>query len=322
MEYVYESVVLTSIDVIDSPTPECPNRVVFSSDIPGKKDDSTATFIHKVRDIPSINDDKNDQNGGNSGLLEAEKLLPSQVQEIINAQSSDENEKSTSNTNKNRKVLFSVHGFNANHRGYLLQIKYAEERFQKFKLIPVLWPSAGSMLGYFTDRSFSKGAGKAFQSIVEPIETFEKSLLCHSMGNLVLRKFANSSYNFDNIFMVAPDIESTIFLQSYIEGGDQEWRKDGLKITKMLNDKKEGGKVHVLYNKNDSDLLLSTIVNMKSRLGRAGIALDGCFTSEQTLHDEVKDKIEMVDWTNNSPSNSHNYQFDWSVVAYYESQYI
>lgn len=316
MQYVYESIVLTSIDVVDSPTPESPNRVVFSASTPGKKNDTTATFIHKVKDV--IDNDS----GERSGLLEAEKLLPGEVQAIINAESSDEEEKSTSNTNVNRKVLFSVHGFNGNPRGYLLQIKYVEERFQKFKLIPVIWPSAGSMLGYFIDRSFSKAAGKAFQSIVEPIEAFDKSLLCHSMGNLVLRKFANPSYNFDNVFMVAPDVESNIFHETYIEGGNQEWRKEGLNITKMLNDKKEGGKVHVLYNKNDSDLLLATIINMKSRLGRDGIPLDGCCGGDLKLHDEVKDKIETVDWTNSSPSNPHNYQFDWSVVAYYESQYI
>ncbi len=308
---------MTSIDVVDSPTPESPNRVTFSASTPGRRDDTTATFIHKVKDVGGRKPDNE-----NSGELEAEKLTPSEVQEIINNQSSNEDEKAT-DSSANRKVLFSVHGFNGNPRGYLLQVKYIEERFQKFKLIPVLWPSAGSMLGYFRDRSLSKAAGKAFQSIVEPIETFDKSLLCHSMGNYLLRNFANPSYNFDNIFMVASDVESKIFYESYIEGGDQEWRKDGLEITKMLNDKKDGGKVHILYNKNDSDLLLSTVVNMKSRLGRDGLSFDGgCCGNIEKLHDEVKDKITSVDWTNNSPSNPHNYQFDWSVVAYYESQYI
>jgi len=39
------------------------------------------------------------------------------------------------------------------------------------------------------------------------------------------------------------------------------------------------------------------------------------------VHPEVKDRIVNVDWTKCSPSEMHSYQFDWSLVAYYESQY-
>jgi hypothetical protein len=314
MSYVFEGIALTSIDVVDSPTPECPNRVVFSASTPGRKDDTTATFIHKVKDVDSSNKDE-------VGLLEAEKILPSQVQSIINGDSSDEREKSTAVEDKdsNRKVLFSVHGFMGDPRGYLLQVKGIEERFQKFKLIPVLWPSAGIMLGYYRDRDLSKGAGKAFQSIVEPMGSFSKSILCHSMGNRVLRNFANPSFNFDNIFMAAPDVNSDLFNESYIEGGKEEWRKDGLRIKDMLTDK--GGKIHILFNRNDMDLLLSTVANMGSRLGRSGPSPGGCFGNQDTFHEDVKDKICTADWTHSSPSHSHCYQFDWSTAAYCDSHY-
>mmetsp|Transcript_19485 Transcript_19485/g.24535 ORF Transcript_19485/g.24535 Transcript_19485/m.24535 type:complete len:318 (-) Transcript_19485:173-1126(-) len=317
MSYIYESIVLTSIDVEDSPTPDSPNRVVFSASTPGSRDDTTATFIHKVKDVA------NDDGSPPSGLLEAVKLLPGEVQKVIDGESSDEIERSTSKKDEDvhRKILFSVHGFAGDPRGYLLQIKWVEERFQKFKLIPVLWPSAGMMVGYFRDRALSKAAGKAFQSIAAPTEGFSKSILCHSMGNRVLRNFANSEHKFENIFMVAPDVDGKMFNQSYIEGGKQEWRKDGMRIKDMLAPNK-GGKIHILYNKNDSDLLLSTIINMKSRLGREGVSVDGCCCSGDKLHDDVESSINTVDWTNSSPSSSHNYQFDWGAVAYYESHYV
>ncbi len=319
MSYIYQGIVLTSIDVVDSPTPSSPNRVVFSASTPGRTDDTTATFIYKVKDVVDDVDD-------NNGLLEAIKLLPGEVQKIIDQESSDETERSTWKRNKgvHRKVLFCVHGFKGDPRGYLLQIKGIEERFQKFKLIPVLWPSAGMQIGYFRDRALSKAAGKALQSIVEPTEGFDKSILCHSMGNRVLRNFANAEYKhkFDNIFMAAPDVHAKLFSQSYITGGNEEWRKDGIRIKDMLQPDR-GGKIHILYNKNDSDLLLSTFVNMRPRLGKVGVSGgDGCCTAGGGLHEDVEDSISEVDWTQSSPSSPHCYEFDWGAVAYYESHYV
>jgi hypothetical protein len=37
MEYVYEGIVLTTIDADDSPTENSPNRVTFNADAPPKK---------------------------------------------------------------------------------------------------------------------------------------------------------------------------------------------------------------------------------------------------------------------------------------------
>ncbi len=96
----------------------------------------------------------------------------------------------------------------------------------------------------------------------------------------------------------------------------------------MLTEGK-GGKIHVIYNKNDKDLLLSTVVNLKARLGRSGVPLEGvddkcnffCNEGKEEIHPDVKDCLVSVDWTDKSPSNSHNYQFDWGIIAYYESFY-
>lgn len=333
-EYIYEGIVLTTIDVVDSPTASSPNRVVFSASTPGRKDDTTATFLHKVRDVV----DSSSSSKKSKMLLEAETLTPEEVRKMII--------QSKSESGTEQKILFSVHGFNADPRGYLLQVRWIETengngRFQKFKLIPVLWPSAGLMIGYYRDKALSSAAGRALRSIVEPANSlgFSKSLLCHSMGNRVLRNFANASYNFDHIFMVAPDVPHDIFHKKYIDGGkekrkeeanmdDNDPRTAGLRIRDMLTEGK-GGKIHVLYNKNDKDLLLSTVVNFNSRLGRTGAPpADGdsdgtccCNGDAEEIHPDLKDYLVSVDWTDNSPSNSHNYQFDWDTIAYYESFY-
>ena len=315
-EFLYEGIVLTSIDVVESPTPSSPRRVTFSLKPRGKRDDTTAVFIHKIKDV-TVNGEE---------LLEAEKLEPGEVQDMINAESDDIKEKSTDpeDATVNRKVLFTIHGFNVEPRGYLLQVKGVEIRFRKFKLIPVLWPSKGNILAYLIDRSLSKAAGRAFKSIYEPTKSFSKSLIAHSMGNRVLRNFASEAFNFDNIFMVAADTDGRMFYQSYIEAGDQEWRKDGLRIKDMLTDGEDGGKkgkIHVVYNRKDSpSLLASTILNMKPRLGKVNLD-DGCFCyGPEKIHDDIYDYLVNKDWTSDA-SDSHNYQFDWGLAAYMEEQY-
>mmetsp|Transcript_21514 Transcript_21514/g.26393 ORF Transcript_21514/g.26393 Transcript_21514/m.26393 type:complete len:319 (+) Transcript_21514:103-1059(+) len=315
-DFVYEGIVAVTIDVVDSPTDANPNRVTFSADASGRRDDSTATFIYRIKDVK----DKN------NGLLEATKLTVKEVQSIVNAKSENAAERSTDEKDEdtNRKILFSVHGYNGNPRGYLLQVKYYEQRFKKFQIVPVIWPSAGFALGYFSDKALSRAAGKAFQSLIPISESFSKSILCHSMGNRVLKYFAKGplACSFDNIFMVAPDLNNDLFNKNNVERGNNY----ALLIKDLLT-KEKGGKIHVLYNKNDSDLLLSTVVNFGCRLGRQGVPLDdddGCnlFRKKDSVHPAVKDFVVNVDWTNNTPSHPHNYQFDWSVVHYYESQYL
>ena len=138
-----------------------------------------------------------------------------------------------------------------------------------FKLVPVLWPSAGQeFLAYFTDRGWSKAAGEALlQSTMIPVtETFSKSVLCHSMGNHVLKYVANEANSlFDNIFMVASNENSVLFNKKYIDGGNQEWRKDGVRITDMLT-KGKGGKIHVVHNKNDPSLLILGVLDLEGKV--------------------------------------------------------
>lgn len=188
--------------------------------------------------------------------------------------------------------------------------------------MPVLWPSAGQeFLAYFTDRGWSKAAGEALlQSTMIPVtETFSKSVLCHSMGNHLLKYVANEANSlFDNIFMVASNENSVLFNKKYIDGGNQEWRKDGLRIKYV-----DQGKRWKDSRCAQQERSIITYFG-RSRLGRQGLPFDGdgsCFTNSDEVHPEVKDRIVNVDWTKFSPSEMHSYQFDWSLVAYYESQY-
>lgn len=324
-EYVYEGIAVTTIDVVDSPTPQSPKRVTFSASTLSARDDTTALFIHKIKEVMG-------EGGKSKGLLEAEKLSASEVTAMVNSDSQVAAEKSTATKDAgvNRKVLFTVHGMKGDPKGYLLQIKGVQDRFKKFKLVPVLWPSRGwGDVGYLSDKVWAVRAGKALQSLIPVTSTFSKSLICHSMGNRVLRYFSNGDMKFDNIFMVAADVDWDLFNQDRIDGGKEMWRKDALRICDMV-DKEKGGKVHVVFNKDDAALSVSNVINMKGRIGKTGLPVDGedtrggCFKfgKAPVVHPDVEDTVVNVNWTNNSPSESHNFQFDWEMVAYYERQYI
>ena len=86
------------------------------------------------------------------------------------------------------------------------------------------------------------------------------------MGNRVLKYFANEANSlFDNIFMVASDVNSDLFNKKYIDGGNQEWRKDGVRMTDMLT-KGKGGKIHVVHNKNDPSLLILGVLDLEGKV--------------------------------------------------------
>ena len=183
----YDGLVLTSIDV--KPVEGTDRTVRFSGSIAGKADDDTATFLENVRQI-------NDTDEGGKRLFEAETLTVAEAKAIINGDS-EEGE---------GKPLFCVHGFNVQPGSHLKNLKNQAKMFDKgkFMLVPVIWPSAGGPENYGSDRLTAPGAGKAFKTLKRGIDSFpRKSLLCHSMGNIVLRHAADGKFKFDNIFMVA-----------------------------------------------------------------------------------------------------------------------
>ena len=305
--YLYEGIIVTTFGVIDSPTATNPNQVTFNFDSPGDDDKNAASFIHRIKDI-----------GG--GQFEATKLTVEGVREVV----------MTTGEAKG-KLLFSVHGFATKPREYLENtIANAQRDFNKFRLIPVIWPSEGDLTKYYEDQFFSELVGKLLQSITPTgqNETISKSILCHSMGNRVLRNFANEGVTFDNIFMVAADVDEDLFNAGKLNGDEEQ----ALNIKNMLT-KGKGGKIHVLYSKKDEALSLSAGAFLPDLLGFAGAFLRGNPDPRPRLGregvdlnnviPEVKDFIASKDVTNeDGGEGNHKYQFKPHAIDHYESMII
>ncbi len=184
----YDGLVLTSIDVEAVPNTE--RTVRFSGTIAGRVDDETATFLENVRQI-------NDTDEAGKRLFEAETVSVARAREIIN-----EGVQGGAG-----KPLFCIHGWSIQPGQHLQDLQAAGKKFDqgKFTLVPVIWPTRQGLFNYLSDQETSAaGAGKAFMTIKKGIDNFpSKSLLCHSMGNFVLRNAAFEKFKFDNIFMVA-----------------------------------------------------------------------------------------------------------------------
>ena len=185
----YDGLALTSIDTIPSPDKE--GYVRFSGGKLGKSDDDTATFISDIKQI-------NDKDEGGERMFEAKKLSVDEAKAIINKAAA----------NGKGKPLFCLHGFNVQPGSHLKNFKdNVNGKFDqgKFMPVPVIWPSKGGVSNYWGDREDSApGAGKALKTLKRGIDSFpSKSLLCHSMGNWVLRYAADAEFRFDNIFLCA-----------------------------------------------------------------------------------------------------------------------
>jgi len=302
----YDKVVLTTIDVVSAPTEENPKRVTFSDLSQSKKNDDDAIFIHNIREVsrgPGVGwDTKVD--------FEADSLTYSEALEIVD------------NNSAGKKVLFVIHGFGTEGSFHLVDCKNVTTHydFTKIYIIPVIWPSLGSsgIFDYFDDRKYSREAGRALKSIKKPIEGFTASIAMHSMGNRVFRYMADSDFNFDNIFLVAADVDRDIFDENYISGRGEE-HQHGLSIKSCLKD--ETGKIHVIYNKKDSKLFQSKFFNFKRRLGATPLDV------EKSVHKDLKDVLVNIDASNDGISHKkmlyenakeHNYHFFTETAKYYD----
>jgi len=301
----YEGLVLTTIDVVDAPNSD---RVRFSGSIQGSESDTTATFLSNVKEMKE------------TGMFEADRVSVDQAKSIIRE------------SYGGSKPLFCIHGFWTEPGTHLKDVAKKQENFNegRFMLVPVIWPNAGGVK-YGRDRvKASPGAGKALQTLKTEIDSFpRKSLLCHSMGNNVLRHAADAKFKFDNIFMSAADVRHDLFHTSYIRGGDEDERKDGLQICGMLSDPQKG-KVHVLTNGADYALLGSSYNprNWITRLGLVGSAREkkwwgGWRDNESLTDDEIKGCIVNKDCNSKLPifrKGAHSYHFDPFAVAYFREQ--
>lgn len=252
-------------------------------------------------------------------VFEAERVPLSEVKRQVEDAHTDPN-----TGKKDGRPLLCIHGFNVQPESHLKECLEHQVKFSKFKLIPVIWPSAGGILSYWGDRDGSEGAGKAFRSSLAQYEDAfpRKALLTHSMGNRVLRFAADERFQFDNIFMAAADVNGNMFNKEYIEADsiqndkDEGRRDDALTLKKMLA---PTGKIFLIQNKNDFALTASTITKLGvPRLGATTLDRD-------KLHEELKDKVETKDansWLNWAASfAAHSYHFDDEAVKFYESKF-
>ncbi len=197
--------------------------------------------------------------------------------------------------------------------------KSASEEGQnlKLKFIPVIWPAEDSLKRYFVDRHKNSVGGKAFKALEEIAAEFPtKSLMAHSMGNRVLRYFASPAFKFDNIFLVAADVNHRLFNKKYIDKKDYDHCrcKDGLRIHSMLQN--DNSKICVLYHKKDCALIFSNAIKFFTapRLGKRGV-------KESDLHPKFKGKdiIKNVDFSDrvSTKFSNHNYQFSDEAIDFY-----
>ena len=289
----YKGLVITSIDV-RRPDPNNKKRVEFSGRIRGNENDETAIVLKNVVEV---------RREGNVPIFQADEVNVAELKKSV------------------KKPLLCIHGFNVQPEAHLEQCRLNKDKFEKFYVLPVIWPSTGGIQNYLGDRGYSKGAGEALKKALAKYAGLfpRKSIMCHSMGNRVLRYAADGKFGFDNIFMVAADVNNEMFDKAYIDNNSEDRRKDGLRIKNMLN--KSVSKIHVLHNRQDFALVGSTAVKFGvGRLGAGG-------ARKSKLHPDVKDEIENINcgrkWLNWTPRfASHSYQWDDEAIAYYESKFV
>ena len=129
--------------------------------------------------------------------------------------------------------MMYVHGF-TNTPGVVFDAVEAMNEYYKGKdvfVIPICWPA--ERVNYFGQKEDAPGAANALRSLVPGVmsATTPISVMCHSMGNYVLKKMApetESEFRFDNIFMVASDVRATTFdvKKGYCKVEDGKGKKD------------------------------------------------------------------------------------------------
>ncbi len=307
----YNDIVITSIDVRRLGN----GRVEFDSSIKGDKNDATAVFLENVRRTgrktkPSIWNRSFKRfpifEGNELSLEEVKKRMP---------------------PSENVHPVLCIHGASTAPEDIIAHCHDANQRYAKsgsdgqslkLKFIPVIWPTEESINGYRIDRWRNSVGGKAFKAMADIAAEFpQKSLMAHSMGSRVLRYFASFAFKFDNIFLVAADVNHRLFNQEYIdERHDENSRyKDGLRIHSMLQND-DTGKICVLFHKKDRALSFSNAEKFFSapRLGRRGV-------KESELHSNFKgrDIIKNTDFTDRVSIKfwNHNYQFSDETIEFY-----
>jgi len=333
MGFLYGGFAVISIDFQNSPTEDRPKRILFDESTKSARDDhdesfiDEATFIHNIEYIDGEDVDSKRE-------FEADKLTVKEAEaEFAKVYGEDV------------KALFYIHG-NVTEAGYVFDTtKKSQDKFVKNKIVPVIWPSEPGNLDYFTNKGtylpIAVDELNKLLSTVDEDNAFKgKNLICHSLGNFLLRKLAseeNYKVKFDNIFMVAADVRHNLFDKEYInrKGGS----KDGLNIFRMLDKdestKEPKGKIHVFHNWDDDMLQISSWPNWVNRLGQAGMGtydkwFGGWGEDKNLVHPEIRNYYENIDAGNilrdpgedkdkdKHNKNTHGYMWYMFAIKHYK----
>ena len=181
-------------------------------------------------------------------------------------------------------ILLAIHGFSASPTDAMRGVQsYNKRPDRQYLAVPVIWDTSESLATYATDRrDLAPEAGEALLGLLQDIiddaafVSRRLSIMCHSMGNYVLRACAqmrpdNAAPVFDDIFMVAADVREDIFdtlANDYpedrnkgnscsIDEFDQHVKNPGLDIASLAK-----RKVHVLWSRGDTALMVSHLTKL------------------------------------------------------------
>eukprot|EP00613_Pedinella_sp_CCMP2098_P012149 CAMPEP_0171649734 /NCGR_PEP_ID=MMETSP0990-20121206/37061_1 /TAXON_ID=483369 /ORGANISM="non described non described, Strain CCMP2098" /LENGTH=390 /DNA_ID=CAMNT_0012227871 /DNA_START=416 /DNA_END=1590 /DNA_ORIENTATION=- len=239
------------------------DKCEFSKNIPGKETDTEALFLKGIRVAREEDGVKIFEGTLVADAKEFQKL----IHDVAQKNGADQ-------------ILLYVHGFTVTPSGILedtakMNAYYASLAGPKAFVIPVIWPS--EPLDYSGQKDIAPCAAAALRSLLPKFSrTMPVSIVCHSMGNFVLKKFAPVSgdpiFKFTNIYMVASDVHQTTFDQGdSVEEGDFE----GDDILRLVQGEEDEGKftskVHVLWYWWDMALLGRRFLNQgRPALGKNG----------------------------------------------------
>jgi hypothetical protein len=253
-----------------------------------------------------------------------------------------------------KKVLFYIHGFNADVTDAWCQPNKIYEQSEKYVVIPIIWKTDRGLmnkLDYRYDRiETAPVAGSTLEDLFDSFFakiSQPKSWLCHSMGCHVTQFFATDlsergaftdNTKFDDLFLVAPDLRYDFFNEWPYNSGkdknecyDTEWndRDD----TKRIPDCRLGGgdafvdmvnnKVHVHWNHEDhagyskeSRLKADIFHNWPiSYKGLSNYGNDATLGGRTPLA-KFSGKVKFTQHT--KVGSKHGYQLEPNMVKYYE----
>jgi esterase/lipase superfamily enzyme len=216
-------------------------------------------------------------------------------------------------------LLLCVHGFRTQPADWLTAC--AAYDGGHFTVVPVVWPASDERLfweAYDEDRDNAPSTGAAFRPLFECLEqiTGPKSLMCHSMGNFILKWSAPliaPKQLFDNIFMVAADVDRDIFAaasSSHDDDDESNTTPNAAAGQRILN---LAHRVHVLYS--NLDLALwgrQTATIRKPALGFHGPPREA---------DRKVTSLKCNDFARSDGDfwAGHSYFFSKNAIEYYES---